>query len=261
MGHKISAIDAALSSQSKVEQKKSDIRRKNLKGRIANKPSKLKRFCEVAWNATFHVSMCLYGTLVLWDKSWFWEIKYCWHRYLSQPVSMDIWLYYMLELAFYNAETLSHVFGVRRSDFWQTFLHHIISIFLLNISYICNFFRIGSLAMWIHDIADIFLENAKLCNYLGRKSLSYLFFYGLIISWLVTRLVYYPTWIIYSIAVEGPQVLEFTPGCDLQTIMLFVVLLLNFFWFYIIAKMAYKNVLSSEDKWKDDRSDDSDDEE
>ena len=260
MGHKISAIDAALSSQSEVEQKKSDIRRKNLKERITNKPSKLKRFCEVAWNATFHVSMCLYGTLVLWDKSWFWELKYCWQRILNQPISMDIWLYYVLELAFYNAQTISHVFGVRRSDFWQMFLHHFITIFLINFSYISNFFRIGSLVMWIHDIADIFLENAKLCNYLGWKSLSHLLFYGLIISWLVTRLGYYPTWIIYSTVVEGPQVHEVFPCSDFMTMMLCVLLLLHFFWFYIIAKMAYKNVLS-ENRLKDDRSDDSDDEE
>ena len=136
MGHKVSAIDATLSSQSEVEQKKSNIRQNNLKRSVANKPSRLKRFCEAAWNATIYMSMCLYGTWVLWDKSWFWEIKYCWHQYLNQPVSMDIWLYYMLELAFYNAQTISHVFGVRRSDFWQMFLHHVTTIFLINFSYI-----------------------------------------------------------------------------------------------------------------------------
>lgn len=60
--------------------------------------------------------------------------------------------------AFYWSLVTSHFFDVKRKDFWQMFAHHILTLFLLALSWVCNFHRIGSLTLILHDFADIFLE-------------------------------------------------------------------------------------------------------
>lgn len=64
----------------------------------------------------------------------------------------------MMSLSFYWALAVSQFFDVKRKDFWQMFVHHICTICLLSFSWICNFHRIGTLVLLIHDCGDIFLE-------------------------------------------------------------------------------------------------------
>ena len=64
----------------------------------------------------------------------------------------------------------------------------------------------------IHDCADIFLETAKLFKYAGYRKFSEIYFGGFAVAWIVTRLCIFPTWIIYSAAVEAPTLVEFFPA-------------------------------------------------
>ena len=54
---------------------------------------------------------------------------------------MDVWLYYMLELAFYWSLCFSQFFDVKRKDFWEMFIHHLTTIALLCFSWTCNLTR------------------------------------------------------------------------------------------------------------------------
>lgn len=49
-------------------------------------------------------------------------------------------------------------FDVRRSDYYEMATHHIATISLLSMSFTINFVRIGTLILFIHDSADIFLS-------------------------------------------------------------------------------------------------------
>ena len=230
--------------------------------RLVGKPTKLKKFCETGWRALFYSSIVIFSWIVLWNKPWFWESRSCWHRYPDQSIPSDIWLYYMLELSFYWSLLISQAFDVKRSDFWEMFLHHLATIALLNLSWICNLFRIGSLIMWVHDIADVFLENAKLCLYLKYAKVADAIFYVFAVVWVITRLGYYPTWMIYSITVEAPQMVEYFNGYIVFCGLLSILLVLNLFWFYYLAKIGYvayhKETYQVE---KDSRSDASEEEE
>jgi ceramide synthetase len=64
----------------------------------------------------------------------------------------------MIELAFYWSLIFSQFIDVKRKDFWQMFLHHIVTIALLSFSYVVNFLRIGTLVLVIHDFGDFWLE-------------------------------------------------------------------------------------------------------
>lgn len=100
----------------------------------------------------------VYGSVVLWDKSWLWDINHCYYGYPYHAVSNDVWWYYMISISFYWALSISQFFDVKRKDFWQMFIHHKATILLMCFSWVGNLTRIGSLVLVLHDCADIFLE-------------------------------------------------------------------------------------------------------
>jgi len=79
-------------------------------------------------------------------------------------------------------------------------------------SWTCNFFKVGTLVLLLHDCADIFLETAKLLKYSGLKKISEVFFGGFAVTWIVTRIGIFPCWIIYSVAYEAPQHMQYFPA-------------------------------------------------
>jgi hypothetical protein len=72
------------------------------------------------------------------------------------------------------------------------FLHHIVTIFLMVFSYICNFVRVGSVILLLHDSADYWLELAKMATYARFKNLCDASFIIFAIVWLITRLILFP---------------------------------------------------------------------
>ena len=43
-------------------------------------------------------------------------------------------------------------------DFWQMMLHHLVTMFMISVSYMVGYIRIGAVIMLVHDISDVFLE-------------------------------------------------------------------------------------------------------
>lgn len=124
-----------------------------------------------------------------------------------QNITDDIWWYYMISLSFYCSLMVSQFFDVKRKDFWQMFIHHIATIVLICFSWVVNLTRIGSLVLIVHDCSDIFLEAAKMARYGGYQKFFYSFFVIFAIVWVITRLGFYPFWIIrrYSFFVKVLQ--------------------------------------------------------
>lgn len=52
--------------------------------RAQDKPSTLVKFCENSWRFLYYTHSFAFGLFVLWDKSWFWDIKHCWYGYPHQ---------------------------------------------------------------------------------------------------------------------------------------------------------------------------------
>uniref|UniRef100_A0A336MAZ5 CSON008488 protein n=2 Tax=Culicoides sonorensis TaxID=179676 RepID=A0A336MAZ5_CULSO len=207
------------------------------KKRAQDKPTILVKFCENSFRCLYYTYSFIFGIVVLWDKPWLWNIKECWYSYPHQSISNDIWWYYMISMAFYWSLTASQFFDVRRKDFWQMFIHHIITIALIAFSWVCNLHRVGSLVLVVHDCADIFLEAAKLTKYAQYQKVCDTIFAIFIVVWLVTRLGMYPR-IIYSSSVEAPQILPMFPAYYIFNSMLLLLLLLHIGWTYLIFQIA-----------------------
>merc|ERR1712117_351542 len=100
-------------------------------------------------------------------------------------------------------------------------------------SWSTNLTRVGTLVLLIHDCADIFLEGAKLCNFM---------FVCFATTWIVTRLGIYPTWILYSTTIEAPQIVEMFPAYYIFNALLSTLLILHVVWTYFILKIVYKGI-------------------
>jgi len=225
--------------------------------KAVNKPTTLEKFCETGWRCFYYSSLFGYGLAVLWRKTWLWDIRHCWYDYPNHIVEGDVWWYYMLELSLYWSLTISQFTDVKRKDFWEMFVHHLTTISLLCFSWTCNLTRVGTLVMVIHDIADIFLEAAKMCKYTNYQRTCDVLFASFAVTWIVTRLGVYPTWILYSTTIEAPQIVEMFPAYYIFNGLLSILLVLHVIWTYFILKIVYKFMYSGKTE-KDTRSDSSD---
>ncbi|XP_055693041.1 ceramide synthase 5 [Lutzomyia longipalpis] len=213
--------------------------------RAQDKPSTLVKFCENSWRCIYYTYSFIYGIVILWNKPWLWEINNCWYGYPHQSVDNDIWWYYMISMAFYWSLTISQFRDVKRKDFWQMFVHHMVTLLLLSLSWVCNLHRVGSLVLAVHDCADIFLEAAKLTKYANYQKLCDAIFAIFTVVWIVTRLGFFPR-ILYNTSVEAPRILPMFPAYYIFNSLLVLLLVLHVVWTYLILQIAYTAVKSGQ---------------
>ncbi|KAF7988587.1 hypothetical protein HCN44_001160 [Aphidius gifuensis] len=209
--------------------------------RSQDKPSTLTKFCENSWRCVYYTSIFFYGIYVLWDKPWLWDIRECYNNYPYHSVTDDVWWYYMISMSFYWCLSVSQFFDVKRKDFWQMFIHHKATIMLMCFSWVGNLTRIGSLVLVIHDCADIFLEAAKIAKYSNYQKLCEFIMVTFTLIWLVTRMGFYPFWIIYSTSITAPQIVPMFPAYYIFNSLLILLFVLHIIWTWMIVKVAYKS--------------------
>lgn len=224
--------------------------------RQQDRPNTLKKFTESGWRFLYYLFAFIYGCVVLWDKPWFWDGNACWYSYPYHALTPGIWWYYMIELSFYWSLTFSQFFDIKRKDFFQMLVHHVITISLLAFSYACNLTRIGTLVLVIHDIADIPLEAAKMAKYVNKQRLCDSLFGFFTLTWFITRLGVYPYKIIYSTLIEAPTIVPMFPAYYIFNGLLIGLQVLHVIWSYMILRLAL-HALASGKLDKDVRSDDS----
>ncbi|EPB76935.1 Longevity-assurance protein [Ancylostoma ceylanicum] len=175
----------------------------------------------------------------------------------------------MIETSFYYSLLIASFFDVKRSDFWQLIIHHLVTIGLLSSSFTINFvrlvdidlqnplFRVGTLVLISHDVADILLEFGKLTRYdRNLKAVTNVCFVVFLTGWIITRLGYYPLVLVRSALFDAAGLIQ--PDYDLLDFtqvpyaprviiaMLFILLLLHIFWTVIIMKIVVKTVTEGE---------------
>uniref|UniRef100_A0A8C6W410 Ceramide synthase 5 n=1 Tax=Nannospalax galili TaxID=1026970 RepID=A0A8C6W410_NANGA len=183
--------------------------------RNQDKPPTLTKFCESMWRFTFYLCIFCYGIRFLWLSPWFWDTRQCWHSYPYQPLSRELYHYYIMELAFYWSLMFSQFIDIKRKDFLIMFVHHLATIGLITFSYINNMVRVGTLVMCLHDSSDFFLE---LANYAKYQILNTTLFE----SW--EMIGPYPSWWLFN-------------G------LLLILQVLHVIWSYLIARIAFKALI------------------
>lgn len=204
------------------------------------KQSTIDKFTEGAWRFTFYTASTIFGWFfVLRGKPYISNTMHCFYDYPHHPVTTEEWWYYNIELGFYLSLLCSQFFDTKRKDFWQMFMHHIVTVLLITLSWACNFHRMGSLVLAIHDVADIPLELAKLFKYAKFQRCADLVFVFFTFTWILTRCYVLPTRVIYYTAYEATKLIPVFPAYYIFNALLCFLQLLHFIWTWLIIKMMY----------------------
>lgn len=67
----------------------------------------------------------------------------------------------MTHMSIYISHIYSQLLHWERNDFVEMFIHHLVTILLMTLSWTSNTVRIGTLVLVVHDCADIFMEAAR----------------------------------------------------------------------------------------------------
>lgn len=230
------------------------------------------RFGEQGYDVISHVFAVTIGTFIMQnhDSGYrFMNLDGLWRDYPHYKMAGSMKLYYLGQMGFWLQQVLTLHLEKRRKDYSQMFIHHIITVSLLYLSYLYNFTRIGNVILVLMDVSDIVLGSAKMLKYLKHETLCDIAFGLFMLSWIVTRHVLYPR-VLYSVIYDSDQIihLEWNPEKEWYyartTKYCFVALLsalqvLLILWFFMIVKVAV-GVLRGKPA-EDSRSDDEEDSE
>ncbi|TRY55228.1 hypothetical protein DNTS_032689 [Danionella cerebrum] len=205
--------------------------------RNQDRPSTSKKFCEASWRFVFYLLAFCLGLASLIKASWFWDQRECWSGFPLQPLQEEHYWYYMLELGFYWSLLLRVSVDVKRKE---QIVHHFATIFLLGFSYCANYIRIGVLVMLLHDASDVLLESAKMLHYAGWKKVCDSLFVVFAAVFLLTRLIVFPSKIIYTTLILSMEVFEPFVGYYFFNALLLVLQTLHLYWAALILRMLYK---------------------
>ncbi|XP_072179495.1 ceramide synthase 6-like [Diadema setosum] len=208
--------------------------------RNQDRPSILVKFTETSWRCVFYTCAFTYGVISVPREPWFWDMRLCWYQFPFHAVTPAIYNYYILEMSFYVSLVLSLFTDVRRKDFVPQSIHHFTTLLLISFSWTCNFTRIGCIVMVTHDVADIFLEFAKMCNYAKAHTPANTMFGIFTVAFFVSRIIFLPFWVIYSSTFHSMSIMGPFPAYYLFNGLLVTLLGLHCYWFYLIVSMAYK---------------------
>ena len=242
---------------------------------------KLVKFKEACWRDLIYASCIFMGYIVLSGKEWSYDLSHCWVGWpigklndhvdfvREQPgkynfdFTAPMYWYYALQLGVYVHLSVYQFVDTKRSDFWEMFIHHIVTIALIVFSYCTGFLRVGCIIMLTHDVSDIFLESAKIFNYIAKvrpwaQPMTDILFLGFAIVFFLSRLVYFPFYIIHSAFTTPLDIIPHDDGIVTIPVfhgLLLVLQVLHIFWFSLIVKLLVK-VMASGKVEKDERSDD-----
>jgi len=210
------------------------------------------RFAEQGWSAVYYPLQWGFGLYVnYYLPTSIFEPTSLWQNYPHIPLAAPVKFYYLTQSAFYTHQILILNAEAPRKDHYQMMAHHVITVFLMGLSYFFNFTRVGSLIMFLMDLCDIFLPIAKMCRYMNVSQVICDSLFGLfLVSWFITRHVLF-TLVIISTYTDLPRVvgLEWDPEhgrflsreywiifCACLT----ALQIIQIVWFGTICRVAYR---------------------
>ncbi|XP_011820636.1 PREDICTED: ceramide synthase 3 [Mandrillus leucophaeus] len=227
--------------------------------RNQERPSRMKKFQEACWRFAFYLVITVAGVAFLYDKPWLYDLWEVWNGYPKQPLLLSQYWYYILEMSFYWSLLFRLGFDVKRKDFLAHIIHHLAAISLMSFSWCANYIRSGTLVMIVHDVADIWLESAKMFSYAGWTQTCNTLFFIFSAIFFISRLIIFPFWILYCTLILPMYYLEPFFSYIFLNLQLMILQVLHLYWGYYILKMLNRCIFMK--NIQDVRSDDEDYEE
>ncbi|KAM5292932.1 ceramide synthase 3 [Ctenodactylus gundi] len=225
--------------------------------RNQERPCMLKKFNEACWRFAFYLVLTVAGVGFLYDKPWVYDLWEVWTDYPRQPLLPSQYWHYILEMSFYWSLLFSLGSDTKRKDFLAHVVHHLAAISLMSFSWCANYIRSGTLVMIVHDVADIWLESAKMFSYAKWKQTCNILFLIFAAVFFITRFIIFPFWILYCTLILPLYYLEPFFSYIFLNLQLLILQALHFYWGYLILKILKSFVFKQ--TIQDVRSDNEDD--
>ncbi|ORY76034.1 TLC domain-domain-containing protein [Protomyces lactucae-debilis] len=232
------------------------------------KRGKVQRFMEQGYTIMYFTASASYGIYVMSHTSmWYFNTHEFYAGYPHILHKANFKIYYLCQFAYWLQQFIVLALQLEkpRKDFHELVAHHVVTLLLIGLSWKFHFTWIGLAVFITMDSSDIWLALSKNFNYIDSPLTAPVFatFIGV---WFYTRL-YLSAIILWSVLTEfetvGPWEIDWEKEhykCWISQYvtfgLLFMILLLNIYWSFLIARIAYRFILSNEAK--DERSDDED---
>ncbi|KAF1849179.1 longevity assurance proteins LAG1/LAC1 [Cucurbitaria berberidis CBS 394.84] len=170
----------------------------------------LDRFKEQAWLIVYCTGSWSLGMYIIYHSEFWFNLHGIWEGWPFREVDGLFKWYYLVQWGFWIQQILVVNIEEKRKDYAQMFTHHIFTVALLFLSYGYYHMRVGIVILTIMDFVDIILPTAKLLKYMGYTTVCDIAFGIFVISWFVTRHIFYMM-VCWSIYADAP--VDMAPGC------------------------------------------------
>eukprot|EP00918_Siedleckia_nematoides_P004949 GHVU01010923.1.p1 GENE.GHVU01010923.1~~GHVU01010923.1.p1 ORF type:complete len:512 (-),score=65.46 GHVU01010923.1:749-2284(-) len=259
---------------------KTVFKRKTVPGEtVAQRDRRVNKLAENLWYMFWHSTSFLWGFAILYidslssdhpgwsryifssqDPTWFWfytqeEMKQHggvgWWPFLR--TSSYVRLFYLINLAFWSSCAFYIMVETRRSDFYVMFTHHVATVLLISISYVCGHWRVGLLTLQLHDVADVPLYMAKALHgmKLAQPLIAQVTFAIFAATFFLARLVFFPwflvrrcadIWLMRVHTRAAIFQLRELPGGFLLPGALCLLQVLHVWWYALIIRMVFRQI-------------------
>ncbi|XP_022653858.1 ceramide synthase 1-like isoform X2 [Varroa destructor] len=221
---------------------------------LALTPESVAKLPESVWKLIYYGAVWSYAFRVVVSSGqyrFFQNPSSVWQGYsTSGGIPSDIYWLYAAQGSFYVHGLYALFFqDAWRKDSAVMAVHHVVTVLLIWMSFVCRCHNIGSLVMLFHDFCDVELEFAKINVYLKIRSgkshklndlLAAVSFLSMTITWFISRLYYFPLKVLYAcstVLLDRGFYPEYT---ILIVSMLLLLTIMNVFWFSQMIILLYK---------------------
>ncbi|KAJ7288863.1 longevity assurance proteins LAG1 LAC1 [Mycena rebaudengoi] len=233
---------------------------------------KLDRFGEQGYAFVYFLFFGAWGLRIMSQlPTWWYRTENFWIGYPHWDMQPELKRYYLMQMAYWIQQFLVLVLGLEkpRKDYVELVAHHVVTLWLVIVSYTINLTLIGSAIYMSMDIPDMFLALSKLLNYIQWNRLNNFVLAAFVLTWTYFRhylnlLILWSVWFEFRLISQenrewAPEKRTYLPWWMRHAAFVSIALLqlLNLFWYYLILRIAFKAIMTA--KAEDDRSDDEDD--
>ncbi|KAF1988860.1 longevity-assurance protein-like protein [Aulographum hederae CBS 113979] len=170
----------------------------------------LVRFAEQGWLIVYCSFFWSLGMYLAYNSKYWFNLRELWTDFPTKTMGGLLKWYYLVQSAFWLQQIVVVNIEERRKDYAQMFTHHIFTCALIFSSYGFYQTKVGNAILCIMDVVDIILPTAKLLKYLKFQKACDAAFVLFLITWFVTRHIFYPL-VCYSIHAHVPSIMA--TGC------------------------------------------------
>jgi hypothetical protein len=184
------------------------------------------------------------GDMRLWDTHTTWPNK----------TSKAIKIVYLLGLGHHLERLISHMIESKHSkSFYTMNLHHVLTVYLISLSFFMNHFIFGVAVFLLHDLSDALLWASRLLRETIFERTTLFVFIAMYFSWLATRVYAYIVEVVFQffLLVSSPK--KYFKAFYFSHVFFFtslsVLAALNVYWGFQIGKIAFSKFVKKQNSF------------